>query len=113
MPENDDHYKAFDSLYGKVETSEEHRPSLKQSKAKNSGMPFSPSAQSANNTNTVIQCHECDKWRLVYSKNALNDEERSELQSILESVQYSCGSKMQEIEHEQNSVLERFSREQI
>lgn len=50
VPDDSDHYKAFDDLYGKNETSEEHRPSLKQSEAKNSGMPFSPSAQSTNNT---------------------------------------------------------------
>ena len=107
VPDDDDHYKAFDDLYGKSETSEEYRPSLKQSEAKNSGMPFSPSAQSANNTNTVIQCHECDKWRLIYSKNALSVEEKSELQSILDTVQYSCGCKMQDIDHEENCVLEK------
>ena len=42
------------NLYGKCEISEEYRPSLKQSEAKGSGMPFSPSTQSPNNTNTVI-----------------------------------------------------------
>ena len=68
VPDDSDYYKAFDDLYGETETSEEHRPSLKQSEAKNSCMPFSPLAQSANNTNTIIQCHECDKWRLFYSK---------------------------------------------
>ena len=58
VPDDDDHYKAFDDLYGKSEMSKEYHPPLKQSEAKNSGMPFSPSAQSANNTSTVIQCHE-------------------------------------------------------
>ena len=75
-PEDGYHYKSFDHLYRNNETIE-HHPSLKQSEAKSSGMPFSPSKQSANNTNTVIQCHKCDKWRLVYSKNALSVEEKS------------------------------------
>ena len=74
VPDDSDHYKAFADLYGETETSKENRPSLKQSEAKKSARPFSPSAESANNTNTVIQCHECDKWQLVYSKNALTDE---------------------------------------
>ena len=48
-----------------------------------------------------------DKWRLVYSKNALSTEEKSELESILETIQYSCGCKMQDIDHEENCVLEK------
>ena len=41
VPDDDcDHYKAFNDLYGKGETSKEYRPSLKQSEAKISGMPF-------------------------------------------------------------------------
>ena len=48
-----------------------------------------------------------DEWRLVYSKNALSIEEKSELQSILDTVQYSCGYKMQDIDHEENCVLEK------
>ena len=70
-PDDGDQYKAFDDLYGNNENSEEHHPSFKQSEAKNNGIPFPPSAQSANNTSTVIQCHKCDKWRLVYSKKLM------------------------------------------
>ena len=42
---------------------------------------------------------------LFYSKNVLKNEEKSELSNILESVQYSCGAVMQDIEHEDVSVL--------
>ncbi len=58
---NGEHFKPFEELYGKVETTDVYRQSLKENEAKSSGMPFPPSAQSAKNTKTVIQCHECDK----------------------------------------------------
>ena len=60
----------FKAVYG-VATSEEHRPSLKGLEGKSSGIPFTPTAQFAKNVSIVIQCHECDKWRLIYSKNVL------------------------------------------
>ena len=49
-----EHYKDFKSLYGKVETTEEHRPSLKEVENKSSS----------------------DKWRLIYCKNVLNSREK-------------------------------------
>ena len=67
VPEGD-RYKDFKALYG-VATTEEHRPSLKGLEGKSSGIPFTPTAQFAKNVGIVIQCHECDKWRLIYSKN--------------------------------------------
>ena len=42
---------------------------------------------------------------LFYSKNVLKNEEKSELSNILEGVQYSSGAVMQDIEHEDVSVL--------
>lgn len=71
MPDGD-LYREFEHLYGKCDTTEQHRPSLKEAEKKGSGMPFTPTAQFAKNVNLVIQCHECEKWRLIYSKNALN-----------------------------------------
>ena len=68
-------------------------------------MPIPSSAQNAKNTDTVIQCHECNKWQLLYTKNVLTSKEKSELNNILENVQYSCGSVMQDIEHEDDSIL--------
>ena len=102
-----DRYKTFECLYGS-KTTEEHRPSLGESKGKGAGMPFTPTAQYANNVTLVLQCHECEKWRLIYSNNRLSPQERSELSLILESVQYSCGSALQDIiEHNDGSVLQK------
>ena len=42
-----DHYQDFSDLYGNSETTKQYRPSLSESEKKSSGIPFSPSAQSA------------------------------------------------------------------
>ncbi len=63
---SDDHY-----LPSTVQTltTEIYRPSLKgENLAK--PLPSSPSVQHALNTNIVVQCDECDMWRLVFSKRS-------------------------------------------
>ena len=102
-----DHYQDFSDLYGKGETTEQYRPSLSESEKKSSGIPFSPSAQSAKNVDLVIQCHECEKWRLIHSKHVLKPREKAELRQILQEIQYSCGSGLQNIEHDEHSVLQK------
>ena len=48
--------------YLQVSTTEEHRPSMKlRDLQKGHGCPFSPTAQTAKNVGTVIQCEECGK----------------------------------------------------
>ena len=53
--------------------------------------------QHINNTGTVIQCEECNMWRLVFSKRKLSVGEHSTLQSILEDVSYSCGASFDDL----------------
>ena len=92
-------------MYGKeVETSEDHCPSKVEAVAKSGGMPFTPTAQ---NVKVVVQCCECEKWRLIYSRYALTTSERSELHQILETIQYSCGSNFVDIECAETSVLQK------
>lgn len=99
-----DRYKDFTTLYG-TETSEQHRPSITSSLAKSHGMPFPPSAQYAKNVKTVLQCDECSKWRLIYSKSALKVSQKSELESILLDISYVCGNTFSDIETDEDSVL--------
>ena len=54
-------------MYGTV-TSEEHRPSLQKPPARSEILPFSASVEHARNTNMMIQCEECELWRLIYFK---------------------------------------------
>src|SRR5438045_7228635 len=85
-------YKSFEELYGQ-ETTEEFRPSLKEKKKSNEDhneMGFRPSAQNCKNVGTLIQCGECDKWRVIYSKSKLSSQENDELTRFLDEIQYTC-----------------------
>ena len=44
----------------------------------------------------MLQCEECDLWRLLYSKRKLSTQELSELQTYIDDIAYSCGATMQE-----------------
>ena len=70
----DDHYKPFADVYG-TPTTEEGRPSLMQRK-KAKTLTYSPSEQHARNVGVVVQCDECDKWHLLFSKRKLSVKER-------------------------------------
>ena len=94
---SDDHYLSFAKAYTTTLSSEMYRPSLK-GKSVAKPMSFSPSVQHALNTGTVIQCEECDRWRVVYSKKKLSVDLRTTLQSVLEDVSYSCGASLEDIE---------------
>lgn len=101
---NGDKYKDFEEVYG-TQTSENHRPSLSSPGAKTHGMPFSPSAQYAKNVKVVLQCGECFKWRVLYSKYSLKKDQREELEQLIEDLDYTCGSIFADIEAEEDSVL--------
>jgi hypothetical protein len=54
-------------------------------------MGFSPSAQLAKNVGIVIECCECNKWRVLYSKTKLDAMELSTLERYFDTIQYTCG----------------------
>ena len=99
-----DKYKDFEEVYGS-QTSEKHRPSLSSPGAKTHGMPFPPSAQYAKNVKVVLQCGECLKWRVLYSKYSLKKDQREELEQLIEDLDYTCGSIFADIEAGEDSVL--------
>ena len=90
-------YEDFETLYGS-QTNESFCPSLAEAEQKSHGMPFPPSAQYAQNTGLVLQCDECGKWRVMYSKKKIKKVQRDELQEIVEMLSYSCGSRLQDIQ---------------
>ena len=97
VPQEDGHYKPFDSVYG-TDTSEEHRPSLQKRPNRQKTLPFVASVQHARNTNLMVQCEECEMWRLVYSKYKLNKSEKSSLQSVFEDFTYTCGASLSDLD---------------
>lgn len=101
VPGNDEHYLPFSDIFGKS-TTDEHRPSLKKQK---SSIPFTPTAQHARNANTMLQCDECSKWRLVYAKHKLKKEQYEKLQDELEDASFSCGSQLSELLGEKHAEL--------
>ena len=87
---SDGHYLPFDEVF-KQSTTEKDRPSLKKQKHKKS-LSYSPVKQHVTNVNVVIQCDECDKWRLLFSKRKLQPDQRRELRFLLTDVSYTCGA---------------------
>ena len=98
IPGEDDHYKTFKEVYG-ISTSEKHRPSLLIGrKTAIQSLGYAPSQQHARNVGVLVQCDDCAKWRLLYSKTKLNYSEISELQGLLDDISYSCGASLSELE---------------
>ena len=100
IPGEDLHYKSFEELYSK-QTTEDHRPSLKDTKTKIKGkmkitktkhtMPFCPSAARAKNVGITVNCVECEKPRLLFSANKLTEKDRIMLRGFLDTIFYTCG----------------------
>lgn len=96
MPGKDGHYLPFLDVFG-AETSEEHRPSLKQQKSRSKSLPFYASIQHVKNAQLMLQCEECNMWRLIYSKHKLSRSQRTQLQQVLDDHTYTCGAKLVEL----------------
>lgn len=94
--QEDGHYLPFEKAFTR-NTTEKDRPSL-IGKSTAKPLSFSPSVQHAKNTDTMIQCEECDMWRLVFSKKKLSVAARTTLQSILEEVSYTCGASLEDLD---------------
>lgn len=71
IPQGDGHYKPFEEVYGTT-TTEKFRPSLSKQSAKSKKLPFSASVQHVRNVDLMVQCEECEMWRLLYSPRKLS-----------------------------------------
>ena len=61
-------------------------------------MPFSLSVQHMKNADIMVQCEECEMWRLVYSKYTLTTAKRATLNQVLEEFTFTCGAVLSELE---------------
>ena len=93
----DEHYKPFEEVYG-TETTEEHRPSLKQKILLGHQIPFSPSAQTAKTVQKTVKCSDCEKPRVIYSLTKLTVAEQILLNKVLDTYIYSCGANIKELQ---------------
>ena len=97
-PDDYGHYQPFSTVLGK-DTTEENQPSLKgrASNAQVKSLPFYASVQHVINAQLMVQCEECNMWRLVYSKYKLSVAKCHQLQQFLNDHSYSCGAKLQDL----------------
>ena len=96
---NDDgHFEPFEQVFG-TETDERFCPSAEETRNKaKKTLPFNATQQHAKNTNIVIQCEECELWRIVYSKKKLDPQSLSLLGRILDDIVYTCGTTFDELD---------------
>ncbi|CAG8495646.1 3377_t:CDS:2, partial [Cetraspora pellucida] len=98
IPKKNDLYASLNNVYSN-DTTEIYHPSLKDSKnskksqlrLKNS-MSFNGTIQRAINISIIVMCSECERWRLFYFKQKLNEQEKKLLIAYLDTVDYYCGS---------------------
>ena len=101
MPMEDGHYLPFSEAFD-ISTSEEHRPTYVHTKTKapkkqKRCLPFRGTVQHVKNANLMVQCGECNMWRLIFSRYKLDVVQRQNLQSILDNYEYSCGASLAEL----------------
>ena len=75
---NDEYYLSFEEVYN-MKTSEKDRPSLSNAK-KAKSLSFTPTNRHVLNVSIMVQCEECNLWRLLYSKRKLTLPEKQQLQ---------------------------------
>ena len=77
-------------------TTEKDLPSGSISKQKKS-IPFNVTQQHVKNVKLLIQCEECDMWRLVLSKSKLSPQSVDKLSNILDNISYTCGATFSDV----------------
>ncbi len=87
IPAADGHYKSFSDTYG-TSTTEMHRPSLAKRPGRAKTLPFVARVQHVRNVSLMVQCEECEMWRLLYSPRKLSSLARQELSTILDDFTY-------------------------
>jgi hypothetical protein len=94
---NDDgHYSSFDEVYGLC-TSESDCPSVAEFKRKKT-LNFNATQQHVKNVNMLVQCEECELWRLLYSKKKIDPKNISFLEKIVADITYRCGATFDDLQ---------------
>ena len=78
IPSEDGHCLSFAEVFCEKITGE-HRPSLLKKPSKSNSLPFYASVQHVKNCQMVIQCENCDLWRIIFSKYKLKPSQKQQL----------------------------------
>lgn len=92
----DGHYKSFDEVFGET-TSEKDRPSAIK-KAEEGSHRFT--LKNVKNADVMLQCEECELWRLVYSETKLTKQQKKSLEEALADCVFTCGSALEDLQVE-------------
>ena len=89
-------YRSFSDVYGTA-TTEKDQPLLVSSAEKgDSGIPFNPSGQFAQNVGKFVDCKECNKPRVLYSSRKLLCKNQEHLDYVLNDTSFSCGTTLKD-----------------
>ena len=61
-------------------------------------LPFSGSVQHVKNVDTMLQCDECNMWRLLYCRYKLSNKEKADLGAALQDISFTCGAQLRDLE---------------
>jgi hypothetical protein len=117
LDKTEEHYQPFQDAYG-TPTSEDHRPSYvtKKKEKISQKATVSPdislyleedvqvlqansSVYTAQTARAVVQCVECAKPRLIYSKNRIGERQKTQIAEVISEYEYSCGSPLSPPDH--------------
>ena len=90
------HYKSFSEVYVTA-TIKKDLPS--KTATKTTSCQFT--LKHVKNTNLMLQCDECDLWRLVYSDVKLTPAQRSLLENAFADCSFTYGSTVNDLEIEE------------
>ena len=68
------HYKPFMEVYG-TSTTEQYVPSMMRKTQWKKTLAFASNLRHVKHVDMMLQCNECDSWRLLYSENKLSYQE--------------------------------------
>ncbi len=93
--DDDGHYQPFDKVYGTVQI-QSPLPSDKENHRKS--IPFNATQQHVKNVGLLVQCEECEMWRLLFSKRKLSPSSIANLEHLLDDMTYTCGATFDDLD---------------
>ena len=96
VPGEEGHYKPFTEVYG-TSTTEQYVPSMMRKTQRKKTLPFASNLRHVRDVDMMLQCDECDSWRLLYSQNRLSSQERKDLEEAVADYSFTCGAPLQDL----------------
>lgn len=102
---SDKKWKSFEELYSNDAPSDVHCPSTTPNMSKSSQNPVYPFEPASARVRSVVFCAECDKGRLLFAAQILDQEQRSSIELNKEQRSYTCGGPFFPDDHDLSSTI--------